>query len=113
MMRIKLKGTPPSTQHIYFHKGRMVFMSKIGVACKQAYQWEMKAQYKGKPLLDPISVVLELYFKDERKRDVDNFNKLILDAGSGLLWKDDTQIEELIIRKFVDKKNPRVELTVI
>ena len=113
MIRIKLKGTPPSTQNIYFHKGHVVYMSQKGKDCKEIYKWEIKAQYRGKPLLDPFSLVLELYFKDNKKRDVDNFNKLVLDAGSGLLWKDDSQIQELIIRKFIDKKNSRTELTMI
>lgn len=112
MIRITLKGTPPSTQTIYFHKGHVVFMSKLGKETKEAYKWEMRSQFKKSPLLDPISVVLELYFKDEKKRDVDNFNKLILDAGSKLLWEDDSQIQELIIRKYIDKKNPHVELMI-
>lgn len=113
MIRIKLTGTPPSTQHIYFHKGRIVYMSSIGKGVKEGYQWEMKSQHKGKTLLEPISVIVEFYFKDNLRRDVDNFNKLVLDSASGILWKDDSQIQELIIRKFVDKKSPRVELTIM
>ncbi len=112
MIRIKLTGTPPSTSQIYFHKGRIVYMSSQGKSIKEGYQWEMKSQYKGKTLSEPISVVAEFYFKDNLRRDVDNFNKLVLDAGSGLLWKDDSQIQELVIRKFIDKSNPRVELII-
>ncbi len=88
-------------------------MSKIGKQTKEAYQWEMKSQYKGKPLLEPISVTAEFYFKDNLRRDVDNYNKLVLDAASGILWKDDSQIQELIIRKFVDKKLPRVVMVIM
>jgi len=91
----------------------MVYMSALGKTTKEGYQWEMKNQYKGKPLLNAISVVAEFYFKDNLRRDVDNYNKLVLDAGVGLLWKDDSQIVELIIRKHVDKKNPRVEMIII
>lgn len=112
MIRLKLKGTPPSTQSIYRHRGHIVYMTKEGKEVKEGYQWEIKSQYKGKPLLQPISVVLELYFKDKARRDVDNFNKLVLDAGSGILWQDDSQIQELIIRKYLDKLKPRVELMV-
>lgn len=113
MIRVKLNGTPPSTSHIYFHKGHTVYMSALGKTTKEGYQWEMKSQYKGKPLLEPISVVAEFFFKDNLRRDVDNYNKLVLDAASGVLWKDDSQIVELIIRKFVDKKKPRVELVIM
>lgn len=80
-------------------------MTKEGIDCKESYQWEIKKQYKDKPILSPISVIIELYFSDKRKRDVDNFNKLILDAGSGILWEDDSQIQELIIRKYSGKES--------
>ncbi len=104
MIRIKLKDTPPSTQHIYRHNGPRMYMTKEGQDCKEAYKWEIRSQYRGKPLTEPVSVIIELYWDDKRKRDVDNFNKLILDAGSGLLWKDDSQITELVIRKYSGKK---------
>lgn len=112
MVKIKLKDTPPSTQHIYRHNGPRTYMTQEGQDCKEAYKWEIKSQYKGKPLLDPISVIIELYWNDNRRRDVDNFNKLILDAGSGILWEDDSQIQELIIRKF-NKKGSGVSLCII
>ena len=104
MIHITLKQTPPSTQHIYRHNGPRTYMTQEGVNAKEAYQWEMKSQFKEKPITDPISVIIELHFKDNIRRDIDNFNKLILDAGSKILWKDDSQIQELIIRKFVDKR---------
>jgi len=88
-------------------------MSKEGKDYKETFQWEMKSQYRDKLLDCPISVIIELYFKDNRNHDIDNYNKLILDAGTGILWKDDGQIVELVIRKYVDTKKPRVELTLI
>lgn len=102
MIHLKFKNTPPSTQTIYRHSGHRVYMTQNGVDSKEAYQWEIKSQYKDRPLTGPISVIIELHFKDHKKRDVDNFNKLLLDAGKGMIWNDDDQIHELIIRKFVD-----------
>ena len=113
MIHIKLKGTPPSTSNIYFHKGHLVYMSALGKTTKEAYQWEIKSQYKNKPTDKDISVIIEFYFKDKLRRDLDNFNKLVLDSGTGLLWKDDSQIYELVLRKFTDKKKPRVELFIL
>lgn len=103
MIHLKFKDTPPSTQHIYRHGNRITYMTDEGKQAKETYQWEIKSQYKDRPIDGPISVIIELHFKDKRKRDVDNFNKLLLDAGKGMLWKDDDQIHELIVRKFVDK----------
>jgi len=112
VIHIKIKDTPPSTQHIYLHKGRITFMTKEGKDYKEFCQWNIKSQYKGKIIKNDISVVIELYFADKRRRDLDNFNKIILDSCTGLLWKDDCQIIELTIRKFIDKK-PRVELFIL
>jgi Holliday junction resolvase RusA-like endonuclease len=112
MKKITLIGNPLSTQHLYFHRGHSVYMSREGKERKETYQWEMKSQYKGKPLQGAICVTVDLYFDSRRKHDVDNYNKLVLDAGSGILWDDDEQIWDLRIRKWYDKKQPRVELTV-
>ena len=50
-----------------------------------------------------------LYWPDRREHDVDNIKDL-LDALIGILRKDDGQIEDLLIRKYYEKKEPRVEL---
>ena len=110
-----LKGNPKSTQKIYqiMCRGRFpcMYMTAEGKAIKEAYKWELKAQ-KAKIHFGDLEVVVKLYFDDKRKRDIDNFNKLILDAGTGILWEDDSQIMKLTIAKFYDKENPRVEIVV-
>ena len=116
MYRITLSRTPPSTQTIYRHKGYQVYMTAEGKDCKELYYWEIKKQlksFKTLPLTRTVSVIIEFYFKDKRNHDIDNHNKLILDAGTGLIWKDDGQIVELVLRKFIDKENPRVEMTIL
>ena len=112
-MKIILTGTPPSTQHIYRHKGFRVYMTREGMDKKEQYQWEIKAQYKKSLITKKFGLIMEFYFPDDRKRDLDNFNKLILDSGAGIAWEDDDLISEMHLYKFVDKKNPRVELEII
>jgi len=46
-----------------------------------------------------IEVKLWLFFGDKRRRDIDNYNKIILDAMEGLIYKDDTQIVKITINK--------------
>ncbi len=110
---IVLKGNPKSTQSIYrvnCSRGfPTMYMTAEGKAIKEAYTWEMRAT-KPKIELGPIKLILRLYFNTKAKHDIDNFNKLILDAGTGILWTDDSQIQELNISKFYDKETPRVEL---
>jgi Holliday junction resolvase RusA-like endonuclease len=113
---IKLAGEPRSTSHIYhyhcqggFPKG---YMNAVGKALKIDYQWQAKSQWKGKMVDEPLTVSMELFFGTKRKQDVDNYNKLVLDALTGIVWQDDSQIKSLTITKNYDKANPRVELTI-
>lgn len=109
-MEFILKGNPKSTQHIYGHTGHRVYMTTEGKALKEDYQWQVKSQYRGKPKTGDIDLRVELFFGDNRKRDIDNYNKILLDAFTGILWEDDSQIISLLIIKNKDLKNPRIEL---
>ena len=46
-----------------------------------------------------------------KKPDIDNIAKVILDALNGVAYKDDTQIVELIIKKYYSDK-PRIEFDI-
>ncbi len=39
-----------------------------------------------------------LTFRVSKKIDIDNALKLVLDAGNGIVWKDDIQVDEVSIR---------------
>ena len=89
-----------------------MYMTKAGTALKEDYQWQIKGQYHGEPLSERLRIDCTLFFGTRRTLDIDNFNKLILDAGTGLLWDDDSQIDELHLYKSYDKAQPRVELVI-
>lgn len=111
-MNIVLKGKPISTQHAYLQRGKMRFMRKVAVDLKRSYQFQAVDQYKGKPLEGKLEVSILLFFGDKRKRDWDNFHKLSMDALTGIVWEDDSQIEKAIVYKGIDKENPRIEIRV-
>jgi len=118
MIKIILTGTPPSTSNIYKYRRAgnfiMGYMSKEGKDKKIEYQWEMKSQWKNKPLLvEEFKIDVIYYFKDKRRRDWDNFNKLWMDAGSGIIWEDDKLISDAHVHKRIDKDNPRIELLIL
>lgn len=111
-IEITLKGQPLSTNHIYKFAGHRMYMIQEGKTLKEDYQWQIKKQYKDKPIIGDVDLRIELFFGDKRIRDIDNYNKLVLDACSKILWKDDVQIMSLLIVKNYDKDNPRVELLI-
>lgn len=66
------------------------------------------------PLLDKLSVRIEIYAPDRRRRDIDNCAKAVLDAVGGAgIYKDDCQIDHLVLeRKEVCKSDGYVVVAV-
>jgi Holliday junction resolvase RusA-like endonuclease len=114
---ITLSGEPKSTNHLYKSvcRGRFpsVYLSNEGRALKEAYTWEAKAQWRGKPLEGDVALSVTFFFGTKRKTDLDNFNKLWQDALSGIVYQDDGQIAELHLRRSYDKARPRIEISLV
>lgn len=115
---ITLTGKVLSTQNLYGYtcRGRFArkYMKAEGKIVKQSYIDEIKEQYKGK-LIEENFVGLEIlyFFGTHHIRDIDNYSKTLLDAMSGIIYKDDKQVKPLIQDKFYDKENPRIEIRII
>jgi Holliday junction resolvase RusA-like endonuclease len=62
-----------------------------------------------KPLSGDVRLSVSFIFASKRKRDLDNQNKLVFDALTGIVYEDDTQIIDLrLVRRYV----ARIEVTV-
>jgi len=116
MRSIILKGEPRSTQHIYKYtcRGRFstMYMSAEGKALKESYRKQAKEQWIHKPRTGDIKLDITLYFGTKRRADIDNFNKLAFDSLTGIVFEDDSQIQEMTIRKNYDKILPRIEILI-
>ena len=116
-INITLNGEPQSTNNIYRSHCRFgfpsVYMSANGKTLKTDYQWQIKSQYHGKPIKGDIKMKVDLYLGTKRKQDIDNFNKILYDSLTGILYIDDSQIIEVLTRKLYDPKSPRIELFII
>jgi crossover junction endodeoxyribonuclease RusA len=88
-------------------------MTAEGKALKEQYQWEASAQWKGKPIEGDIEISITLYFGTKRRADLDNFNKLSLDALTGIVYQDDSQIARLTIVRHYDKAKPRIQIATV
>lgn len=115
-MQIILTGEPRSTGSIYKSHCKFgfptVYMNHEGKDLKESYQWEAKSQWKDEPMNCPLTIEIKLYFKRGGKHDIDNFGKILLDSLTGIVWVDDSQIEQMIVSKFIDKSNPRIEIDI-
>ena len=113
---IILSGEPKSTGHIYRHACRggfpSVYMNAEGKKIKEDYIAQAKKQYKGKIISGDVQLVIRLYFGTKRKADWDNFHKLSMDALTGIVWEDDSQIQEVLVIKMYDKEKPRIEIEI-
>ena len=48
-----------------------------------------------------IKLTVLLYFRDNRKRDLDNYNKVLIDCLKNKLFEDDDQIYQLYMEKYI------------
>ena len=111
-MTLTLLTLPISTNSLYGQAGgRQRFLTERGRRNKEAMAWEARSQYRGRPLEGPVAAEITLYWPNRRNHDIDNI-KSLLDACTGILWKDDGQITDLHLMKSVDKEKPRVEMRV-
>jgi Holliday junction resolvase RusA-like endonuclease len=76
-------------------KGR-TFLSPAYRAYRDALSWEMLHARNAANVLTPLEVPVELmltFVRSSNKRvDGDNLEKAVLDAGTGVLWLDDSQV---------------------
>ena len=85
-------------------------MKKDAKERKEQYVETIKNEYKWNVLENDIELVIKLYFGDLRRRDIDNYHKLSLDSMSWLIYNDDVQIKRMVVEKYYDKQNPRIEV---
>jgi len=112
----EVAGSAPSVNSAYYfiRKGKRT----IKVKSTKAKQWIKEVitaffeAYEEYDIIDndlcpvfsdgDLIVELTFWFNDKRRHDIDNYQKLTIDALTGLLWKDDNQIVELVSKKYSD-----------
>lgn len=116
-MLIELKGKPLSTNNIYRSvcRGKFpsVYMSAAGKALKEDYQWQIKEQIRGNVVMvDDLKIAITLFHGTKRKMDWDNFHKISMDAMTGLVYQDDSQIRMATVMQSYDKDDPRIVIDI-
>jgi Holliday junction resolvase RusA-like endonuclease len=96
MIRFTVSGQPVCKQS--FRIGKRNYRDPNVTRWEQLVaQHAMLAMVGREPFQDGVKVTLRFRLADRRRRDLDNLSKGTLDAGNGILWEDDMQIQELHI----------------
>lgn len=100
-----------STQHIYGQFRGRRYMKKEGKE-KKVYYASFFSNIK-KPFTCKLSMDVKLFFPDNRRRDVDNYNKVLLDAFTGVIYEDDSQLYHLGVDKVLGcKEKSGIEIVI-
>jgi len=93
---------PPTVNSYYGHKPikRKIipYIKKAGKEYREAVHQAIVEQVGYLELDESLHVEVVLYPPDERRRDLDNYMKALLDACThAKLWEDDSLIDQLVI----------------
>jgi Holliday junction resolvase RusA-like endonuclease len=109
-----IKGKTPSKSNCY----RVITINGHSSLGKTKAMKDYEAQFfmqctlRGQMITRKFKLSADVYYPSNRS-DIDNSLKAILDClQSCKVIKNDNQCVELSIRKFVDAREPRVELTI-
>jgi Holliday junction resolvase RusA-like endonuclease len=105
-----LDGHPISTNHYLVNTkmGRRYTPAKTRDFQKKVKE-EANKIFK-EPMEGDLVMGINYHFGDNRRRDVNNYDKVICDALNGIAYGDDSQIKQMVLTKFKDKENPRTEV---
>jgi len=101
---------PPSANRYWRNVNGRIVVSADAKAYKSGV-WLQAQHAHLHPLTGPIAVYVHAY-RPRKVGDLDNTNKVLLDALCGIAYQDDAQIVELHSWRHDDARNPRVEVEV-
>lgn len=124
MITLELHGNPISQNRPRFaRKGSYVSCYDDQAKLKEGYRWQIKSQFREEALTTPISLEI-LFFMPipksstaikkrqmangiiahQKKPDLDNLQKFVLDCMNTMVFKDDSQICEIRYKKIYSNK---------
>lgn len=105
IIRFSVSGTPRPKQSVKKGQSR-----KTGKAVyytpARIKEWQNEVAWRAKeamggtePVADRLFVILHFWLPDNRRRDLDNLSKGVLDGCNKIVWNDDQQIKILVLIK--------------
>ena len=97
MVVVKLPW-PPSVNTYWRRNGGRYFISAAGVAFRKEVERICQKHYGLFEATQKLSVLIEAYPPDKRRRDLDNICKGVLDSlAHAKVYEDDSQIDKLTV----------------
>lgn len=108
---ITILGQVPSKSNGYRIANNRMFKSVELKSYEANFEWQIKKHIK-ESIEVPFQIWIDVYFQSNRS-DLDNSAKVILDClqTSGVI-KNDRLCSVLVMRKHIDKDNPRIEFEI-
>lgn len=100
-----------SQNQYYMHslkKGSSVFLSSKG----REYREKLREKLPLMKIEGKVKLQIIAFFKDKRKRDLDNINKPLIDALKNFVIEDDDQIFELIMKKHIGVGHNSIQIII-
>lgn len=101
---------PPSANRYYRNVRGRTLLSKEAREYRDACALAAAGQWRGGPISDPVRIEAHVYMT--LRGDLMNREKQLLDALEGTAIVDDSQVWDMRMIRHLDRKNPRVEITI-
>ena len=98
------------TQNLYYRK----FRNRLIIGEKgREYKEKVTELTSGLPqICGKVGLDIHFYFKDKRKRDLDNLHKCFIDCIKNRLIEDDDRVYELSLHKHIGTGSDRIDCTI-
>jgi Holliday junction resolvase RusA-like endonuclease len=111
VFRCSVPGTPATKTRPRFGNGRAFTTKPTHVAEQRLRLYFGRAGVVREDFND-LGVTLVFRAATRQRRDIDNLVKLVLDAGNGVLWRDDNQVVELAAKLTRGDGDPGTDIEV-
>jgi len=89
---------PPSINNYYSFNRHGIFIKAAGRRYRERCAADVREQNCKVQVSDSLHVTLVLHAPDRRRRDLDNYQKCLLDALTHAgVWEDDSQLEQMAV----------------
>lgn len=91
---------PPSSNTYYRRSGHTMHLSAAGVAFKKEVAKQIADTLGAVDKIEGrVGIQIELFRKDRRSYDIDNYIKSVVDSLKGVFFDDDRQVDWLIVKR--------------